>query len=70
MISRGLGTSPQFGDVYTGNLSQTILGTQNVYYGRFNYTWTISPTLLNQFTAGYNQVKGTFEIRSARASER
>ena len=55
MISRSTNTNPQFGDVYTGNLSQTIAQVQNVYYGRFNYTWTISPTVLNQFTAGYNR---------------
>jgi hypothetical protein len=55
MISQSNNTSPQFGDVYTGALSQTLAQVQNVYYGRFNYTWTISPTLLNQFTAGYNR---------------
>ncbi|MBV9039247.1 MAG: TonB-dependent receptor [Acidobacteriaceae bacterium] len=60
MISQGSGSSPQFGDVYTGNLSQTIVATQNVYYGRFNYTWTISPTVLNQFTAGFNRNYGPY----------
>ncbi|MDQ2774409.1 MAG: carboxypeptidase regulatory-like domain-containing protein [Acidobacteriota bacterium] len=30
-------------------------GTTNVYTGRMNYDWTISPTLLNSFRVGFNR---------------
>ena len=54
-ISRSTNTSPQFGDVYSGYLSKTLFQTQNVYYGRLNYTAVLRPNLVNQATLGYNR---------------
>jgi outer membrane receptor protein involved in Fe transport len=54
-ISRSTNTSPQFGDVYSGPLSTTLFQTQNVYYGRLNYTAMIRPNLVNQATVGFNR---------------
>ncbi len=36
-------------------VESTRNGTTNVYTGRINYDWTISPTLLNSFRVGFNR---------------
>lgn len=54
-ISRSDNTSPQFGDVYTGFLSRTLFQTQNVYYGRLNYTTLLKSNVVNQATLGFNR---------------
>jgi hypothetical protein len=36
-------------------VENTRNGAGNAYMGRINYTWTISPTLLNSFRVGFNR---------------
>ena len=68
LISDGVNFAPSFGDIYSNVFSAGDTSIQNDKIARITDTWTLTPTIVNQFAIGLNRNYNPFGFKGYNAN--